>query len=55
MWSSVLAFEDPDEFPVLVDGTVRLGGEVDLDVLVTYFGANSPVAPGPQDRITRIN
>jgi 5'-nucleotidase len=44
-----------DNFAVLPDGTDRLGGEVDLDALVTYFGANSPVAPGPQDRITRIN
>jgi 5'-nucleotidase len=43
-----------DNFSVLVDGTDRLGGEVDLDALVTYFGANSPVAPGPQNRITRI-
>jgi 5'-nucleotidase len=40
---------------VLVDGTDRLGGEVDLDALVTYFGLNSPVPPGPQDRITRLN
>ena len=44
-----------DNFSVLVDGTDRLGGEVDLDALVTYFGLNSPVAPGPQDRITRID
>ena len=44
-----------DNFTVLPDGTDRLGGEVDLDALVTYFGANSPVGPGPQDRITRIN
>jgi 5'-nucleotidase len=44
-----------DNFSVLVDGTSRLGGEVDLDALVTYFGFNSPVAPGPQDRITRLN
>jgi len=41
-----------DNFTVLVDGTDRLGGEVDLDALITFFGANSPVAPGPQDRIT---
>ena len=41
-----------DNFSVLVSGTDRLGGEVDLDALVTYFGLNSPVAPGPQDRIT---
>lgn len=44
-----------DNFSVLVDGTDRLGGEVDLDALVTYFGAHSPVPPGPQDRITRLN
>ncbi len=43
-----------DNFATLVLGTDRLGGEVDLDALVTYFGANSPVAPGPQDRITQI-
>jgi 5'-nucleotidase len=43
-----------DNFSVLPDGTDRLGGEVDLDALVTYFGNHSPVAPGPQDRITRI-
>ena len=44
-----------DNFGVLVDGTDRLGGEVDLDALVSYFGANSPVSPGLQDRITRLN
>jgi 5'-nucleotidase len=44
-----------DNFSVLKDGTDRLGGEVDLDALVTYFGLNSPVFPGPQDRITRTN
>jgi 5'-nucleotidase len=43
-----------DGFSVLSEGTDRLGGEIDLDALVTYFGANSPVAPGPQDRITVI-
>ncbi len=40
-----------DNFSVLIDGTDRLGGEIDLDALITYFGLNSPVAPGPQDRI----
>jgi 5'-nucleotidase len=46
-----------DNFSVLVDGTERLGGEIDLDALVTYFDDNTPpgVAPGPQDRITRLN
>lgn len=44
-----------DNFVVLRDGTDRLGGEVDLDALVAYFGANSPIAPGPQNRINRVN
>ena len=44
-----------DNFSVLTEGTNRLGGEVDLDALVTYFGVHSPVAPGPQNRITRVN
>ena len=46
-----------DNFSVLPLGTDRLGGEIDLDALVTYFGVHSPpgVAPGPQDRILRIN
>jgi 5'-nucleotidase len=43
-----------DNFSVLVGGTDRLGGEIDLDALVTYFGDNSPVPPGPQDRFTRV-
>jgi 5'-nucleotidase len=43
-----------DDFTVLTEGTERLGGEIDLDALVTYFGANSPVSPGPQDRITAL-
>jgi 5'-nucleotidase len=41
-----------DNFFVLVQGTNRLGGEVDLDALTAYFAANSPVAPGAQNRIT---
>lgn len=41
-----------DNFFVLVQGTDRLGGDIDLDALVAYFGANSPVPPGPLDRIT---
>jgi 5'-nucleotidase len=43
-----------DNFSVLPTGTQRLGGEVDLDALVTYFDLNSPVAPGPQSRITMV-
>lgn len=47
--------EGGDNFSVLKVGTNRLGGEIDLDALVTYFGLNSPVAPGSQDRVTRLN
>jgi 5'-nucleotidase len=44
-----------DGFTVFNQGTNQLGGEIDLDALVNYFGKNSPVAPGPQNRITRIS
>ena len=43
-----------DGFTVLVQGTDRLGGEVDTDAFEKYFAAHSPVAPGPQNRITMI-
>lgn len=43
-----------DNFTVLVQGTDRLGGAVDTDALEAYFAANSPVAPGPQNRITVV-
>ena len=43
-----------DNFSVLTQGTDRLGGDVDTDAMVDYFAANSPVAPGPQNRITRV-
>jgi 5'-nucleotidase len=43
-----------DNFAVLVQGTNRLGGAVDTDALEAYFVANSPVAPGPQNRITLV-
>ena len=43
-----------DGFTVFREGTDQLGGEIDLDALVAYFMANSPVGPGPQDRITRL-
>jgi len=41
-----------DNFSVFRDGTNRLGGAVDTDALEMYFNAFSPVAPGPQNRIT---
>lgn len=44
-----------DSFPILVQGTNRLGGAVDTDALEAYFVKNSPVAPGLQNRITRLN
>ncbi len=43
-----------DNFGVLVGGTNRLGGDLDLDALSSYFTDNSPVAPGPQDRIILV-
>lgn len=43
-----------DGFSVLVQGTDRLGGAVDTDALEAYFAANSPVPPGPQNRITVV-
>lgn len=43
-----------DRYSVLLGGTQRLGGDVDLDALVKYFGVSSPVAPGPQDRINLV-
>jgi 5'-nucleotidase len=43
-----------DNFSVLREGTDRLGGEVDTDAFEKYFAANSPVAPGPQNRITVV-
>ena len=43
-----------DNFLVLKQGSNRLGGAVDTDALEAYFVAFSPVAPGPQNRITRV-
>lgn len=43
-----------DNFAVLIQGTDRLGGAVDTDAFESYFAANSPVAPGPQNRITLV-
>lgn len=43
-----------DNFTVLTQGSDRLGGPLDLDALASWFAAQSPVAPGPRDRITRI-
>jgi 5'-nucleotidase len=43
-----------DSFPILTQGTNRLGGEVDTDAFEKWFTANGGVlSPGPQNRITR--
>ncbi|MEN8114489.1 MAG: bifunctional metallophosphatase/5'-nucleotidase [Actinomycetota bacterium] len=44
-----------DGFAVLTEGTDRVQGMIDVDALVAYFEANSPVAPGPKNRITKIS
>jgi 5'-nucleotidase len=43
-----------DGFTVFRNCTDQLGGEVDLDALVRYFMAHSPIAPPPANRITRL-
>jgi 5'-nucleotidase len=43
-----------DGFSVFTQCTNSIGGDIDLDALVAYFEASSPVSPGPQDRITRL-
>jgi 5'-nucleotidase len=43
-----------DGFTVFREGTDQLGGEIDIDALANYFMTSSPVAPGPQNRITRV-
>jgi 5'-nucleotidase len=44
-----------DGFTVLTQGTAPQIGVYDIDALNAYFLANSPIAPGPVDRIVRIN
>ncbi len=43
-----------DGFTAFLAGTDLLTGMIDLDAFVEYLTANSPVAPGPQNRITKI-
>ncbi|MFM8368643.1 MAG: bifunctional metallophosphatase/5'-nucleotidase [Chloroflexota bacterium] len=43
-----------DGFSALTAGTDLLTGMIDLDAFVAYLTANSPVAPGPKNRITLI-
>jgi 5'-nucleotidase len=43
-----------DNFLAFQAGTDRLGGAQDLDALEAYFQAHSPVAPGPQNRVSAV-
>jgi len=43
-----------DGFTAFNEGTNQIGGEIDIDAAVNYFLKNSPVAPGPQNRVTRL-
>ena len=43
-----------DNFPAFTHGTNRLVGGMDLDALTAYLGANSPVPPGPMNRIVSL-
>jgi 5'-nucleotidase len=43
-----------DDFPVFQEGTNLLVGGMDVDALASYLGGNSPVAPGPMDRIVNV-
>jgi 5'-nucleotidase len=44
-----------DGFTVLAAGTDRRFGIFDVAALDAYFGRNSPVSPGPLDRISRVH
>lgn len=43
-----------DGFTAFLAGTDLLPGIIDLDAFVAYLTVNSPVAPGPQNRITKL-
>jgi 5'-nucleotidase len=45
-----------DSFPAFAVGTNRVFAPLfDVDALAAYLGAGAPVAPGPQNRITKLN
>jgi 5'-nucleotidase len=44
-----------DGFTAIKSGTAAQFGIYDSDALFSYFGANSPLSPTPQDRIARTN
>ena len=44
-----------DGFTGFQEGTDQLGGDIDVDALVAYFRTHSPVGPGAQNRIVRLD
>lgn len=44
-----------DGFTVLKEGKAPVIGVYDVDALSAYLRSNSPVSPGPVDRISRVN
>lgn len=44
-----------DGFTVFGEGADSIAGPVDVDALDAYFSLHSPVAPGPQNRIVRVD
>ena len=44
-----------DGFAILKSGTDRVPGGLDLDALLDWFKAHSPVAPPASARITRLH
>jgi 5'-nucleotidase len=44
-----------DGFSILLDGTDRLGGDLDLDAMVDYMGANPGLSAPTLDRIDVLN
>jgi 5'-nucleotidase len=44
-----------DGFSVFRQGADQLGGDIDVDALVAYFRTYSPLSPGPQNRIVRLD
>jgi 5'-nucleotidase len=47
--------EGGDGFTLLISGTNRLGGALDIDALIDFFKLKSPIAPDITSRITRTN
>jgi 5'-nucleotidase len=44
-----------DSFPILKEGKDSVTGIMDVDALELYVKANPTLAPGPLDRISRLN